>query len=400
VIKLKKITGLILLVTIFLALTMGVNAQEITEIEISELNRSSKGIILKQLPYKTGDKYSQEKIELSRKRLFNSDLFNPISFQLSTQKTAANDYHISIKAEESGIFMFHPWEFGIRKATGLLGENFKQKIRNPHGIGLSYLLAIDWSDDSYEEFGLEYVGQKGRIYNFNYRNFDRDLEFNQKEFQAEGSFYQLSLETIPAAVIKNNYSLKIQNNDYYFNNQSQKQEFLIPAYSLNYDKNFEFNLELSRAFSLNDNYDNFNRLEFNLNKEFDLSKKSRVIADFKGGLSSDDTPFNFQFTAGAFSKNDGGIPIRGQEYEFAGTKYIKNTLEYQRMLWRKNWWGVVFIDTAKIAAAEKELGDLDWENDAGLGLIYYSYLGPIRADIGFDNAESSPVFNIGFGSSF
>ena len=70
------------------------------------------------------------------------------------------------------------------------------------------------------------------------------------------------------------------------------------------------------------------------------------------------------------------------------------------MLWRRDLWGVFFIDSAKIAAADQQLGDLDWENDAGLGLIYYSFLGPIRADIAFDNLDSSPQFNIGFGSSF
>lgn len=184
------------------------------------------------------------------------------------------------------------------------------------------------------------------------------------------------------------------------NNQTKKQEFLIPTYSLNYDKNFDFKIELSYAFSLNDNYDNFKMLEFNLNREYDLSKKSKIIADLKGGASSKNTPFNYQFTAGAFSKKDGGIPIRGQDYEFAGTRYFKNNLEYQRLIWGKNWWEVVFVDTAKIVSAEQTLGDLDWENDAGYGLIYYSYLGPIRADIAFDNADRSPVFNIGFGSSF
>ena len=396
----KKIAGLILLFTIVLILTVGLNAQEITEIEIAELKRSSRELILKQLPYQSGDIYSKDKLDLSRKRLINSDLFNPISFRLSAQKSAANNYQISIEAEDSGIFMIHPWEFGIRKTTGLLGENFIQKIRNPHGNGLSYLFALDWSDDSYEQYGLEYVGKKGRIYSLNYRNFDSDLEFNQKKFRAEGSFYRLNLETIPKAAIKNNYSLKFQDNDYTIYQKTQKQEYLIPAYSLNYDKNFEFEIELSRAFSLTDNYDDFNTLEFKLNKEYNLNKRSRIIADLKGGVSSDNTPFNYQFTAGAFSKSDGGIPIRGQDYELAGTKYIKNTLEYQRRLWSQNWWGVVFIDTAKIAAAEKELGELDWENDAGLGLIYYSFLGPIRADIAFDNADSSPIFNIGFGSSF
>jgi len=167
-----------------------------------------------------------------------------------------------------------------------------------------------------------------------------------------------------------------------------------------YDSNFKFEIELSRSFSLNDNFNDFNILKLNLNKEYKISDNSRVVADFKGGLSSDDTPFNYQFTAGDFSKNDGGIPIRGQDYKFAGTKYIKNTLEYQRKLWRRDLWGVVFIDSAKIAAAADELGDFGWENDAGLGLIYYSFLGPIRADIAFDNGDSSPKFNIGFGNSF
>lgn len=138
-------------------------------------------------------------------------MFNPISLQLSAQKTENNNYQIYIDAEDSGIFMIHPWEFGIRKTTGLFGEKFEQKIRNPQGNGLSYLFALDWRRDLCE---------------------------------------------------------------------------------------------------------------------------------------------------------------------------------------------VVFIDNAKIAAADTELGNLSWENDAGLGLIYYTYLGPIRANIAFNNGNSSPQFNIGFGNSF
>ena len=395
----KKIM-IFIVVLIIISLTLNVNAQTVTEIEISELERSSKELILKQLPYKEGDIYNEQKIILSRKRIFNSDLFNPITFQLSAQETINNNYKILINAEDSGIFMIHPWEFAIRKTTGLLGEKFEQKIRNPQGNGLSYLFALDWSDDSYQDYGLEYLGKKGRIYNFNYRDFDSDLEFNQQQFQTNGNFYQFSLESIPTAEIKNQYSLKFQENDYQINNFIQKQQYFIPRYNLSCDKNFKFEVELSRAFSLNDNYDDFNSFKLNFNKEFRLNNKSRIIADFKGGFSSDNTPFNYQFTAGGFSKIDGGIPIRGQDYEFAGTKYIKNTVEYHRMLWRKDLWGVIFIDNAKIAAADEELGDLSWENDAGLGMIYYTFLGPIRADIAFDNINSSPQFKIGFGNSF
>lgn len=396
----KKVMGFLIILIIIISLTLSVNAQNITEIEINELERSNKELILKQIPYKNGDIYSEQQLKLSRRRLLNSDLFNPFSLQISTQPTENNDYQISIEAEDSGIFMIHPWEFGIRKTTGLLGESFEQKLRNPDGNGLSYLFSFDWSDDSYEQYGLEYVAKKGRIYSFNYRDFDRNLEFNQQSFQADGSFYQFNLETIPSVKIKNNYSLKFQENDYNINNITQEQEYLIPTYTLNYNDNFEFEIEISRAFSLNDNYDDFNKLKFNLNKSYNLSKNSRFIADFKGGFAAEETPFNYQFTAGSFSKNDGGIPIRGQDYEFAGTKYIKNTIEFQKKLWRKDLWGVVFIDSAKIGRVNKELGDYDWENDAGIGLIYYSFLGPIRADIAFDNVNSSPNFNIGFGNSF
>ncbi len=396
----RKLYIFIVFFTIAIALTMTVSAQNISEIEITELKRSSEKLILKQLPFKNGVLYSQEDLKLSRKRLLNSDLLNPLTLKINSIKTADNNYQILIDGRDSGIFMIHPWEFAIRKTTGLLGKKFEQKIRNPHGNGLSYLFAVDWSDDSYQEFGLEYVGKHANIYSFNYRNFDSKLEFNQTEFEADGNFYQFNLETIPTSKIKNNYSVKFQENDYKINHLTQKQEYIIPTYSLNYNDNFEFEIELSRAFSLNNNYEDFNRFKLNLNKSYNLTKNSRIIADFKGGFASEETPFNYQFRAGSFSKNDGGIPIRGQDYEFAGTKYIKTTLEYHRQLWRKDLWGVIFIDSAKIAAADKELVDFDWENDAGLGLIYYSFLGPIRADIAFDNINSSPQFNVGFGSSF
>ena len=396
----KKVIGFLVFFIIIIALTLSVNAQTITEIEISELERSSRDLILKQLPYTIGDIYSEQKLILSRKRIFNSDLFNPITFRLSAQETINNNYKIFIDAEDSGIFMIHPWEFTIRKITGLLGKKFEQKIRNPHGNGLSYLFALDWSNDSYQEYGLEYLGEKGRIYSFNYRNFDQDLEFNQQQFQTDGNFYQFNLESIPTVEIQNLYSIRFQKNDYQINNLIQNQQYLIPAFNFSYDKNFKFEIEISRAFSLNDNFNNFNVLKLNLNREYRLNNNSMIIADFKGGLSSDNTPLNYQFTAGGFSKIDGGIPIRGQDYEFAGTKYIKNTLEYHRKLWRRDLWGVVFIDNTKIAAADSELGDLSWENDAGFGLIYYTFLGPIRADIAFDNGNSSPQFKIGFGNSF
>ena len=396
----KKIIIFIILFIIIISLNLSVNAQNIKEIKITELERSSRELILKQLPYTDGDIYNEQKLILSRKRIFNSDLFNPISLQLSAQKTENNNYQIYIDAEDSGIFMIHPWEFGIRKTTGLFGEKFEQKIRNPQGNGLSYLFALDWSNDSYQEYGFEYLGESGRIYSFNYRDFDSKLEFNQQDFQSNGAFYKLNLESLPKAEIKNIYSIKFQKNDFTINNTTEKQAYLIPAYTFNYNNSFEFVIELSHSFSSNENFDDFNSFKLNLNKEYKLNENSRIIVDLKGGLSSDNTPLNYQFTAGGFSKIDGGIPIRGQDYEFAGTKYIKNTLEYQRMLWRRDLWGVVFIDNAKIAAADTELGNLSWENDAGLGLIYYTYLGPIRADIAFNNGNSSPQFNIGFGNSF
>ena len=397
-----KKENLILLILICILITAfsTVSAAEISEIEIEGLEKSSDNIIKKQLSFSEGENYNEKEIRLSRQRLLNSDLFNPFTLSIKGREIKQNELLIRVNAEESGVFMIHPYEFAIRKATGLFGEKFEQKIRNPSGNGISYHLNFDWSDDSYQEYGLEYAGAEGKKYQFFLKNFDQDLEFNQQQFLAEGDSYKFVLESLPYLNIKNSYSLKYQNNDYSSQGQEEKQEYIIPAYKFNYYGKFNFEANLSRAFSLKDNQKDFNKISLNLNRDFKVSKKARVIADLKGGYSSEETPFNYQFRAGGFSKTDGGLPIRGQEYEFAGSKYLKSTLEYQQQLWQKNLWGTVFLDTAKISASGKDLGDYDWENDGGLGIIYYSFLGPIRADIAFDNLSSDPVFNIGFGSSF
>ncbi|WP_290763053.1 hypothetical protein [Halanaerobium sp.] len=392
---------ILVLITIYiLTLFVPAAAAEISEIEIKGLQKSDTSLIEKQLAFSVREKFEEEKLILSRQRLLNSDLFNPFTLKLAGREITQDKLKVIVEAEESGVFMIHPYEFAIRKTTGLLGEKFEQKIWNPAGNGISYNLAFDWSDDSYQEYGLEYLADQGKIYRLSWRNFDQDLEFNQQQYLTEGNFYKFEIESLPVVNIKNTYSLKYQKNDYSTLNKDLEQEYLIPDYNFLYRGAVNFEAGLSRAFSLDDDQSDFNKITININKGFELNNKSQIIADFKGGYASDETPFNYQFTAGAFSKSDGGIPIRGQEYEFAGTKYLKGTLEYQRQLWQRKIWGVLFIDTAKISASNMSLSDYDCETDAGVGIIYYSFSGPIRADLGFDNLDSDPIFNIGFGSSF
>jgi hypothetical protein len=142
----------IILFLLIIIMTMNVNAQNIIEIEKPELKRSREELILKQFSFQIGEVYSKMELELSKIRLLNSDLFNPFTLEINSEKMDNDDYQIFINAEESGIFMIHPWEFTIRKTVGLLGESFEQKIRNPAGNGLSYLFDFDWSDDSYDQY--------------------------------------------------------------------------------------------------------------------------------------------------------------------------------------------------------------------------------------------------------
>jgi biopolymer transport protein ExbD len=142
----------IILFLLIIIMTMNVNAQNIIEIEKPELKRSREELILKQFSFQIGEVYSKTELELSKIRLLNSDLFNPFTLEINSEKMDNDDYQIFINAEESGIFMIHPWEFTIRKTVGLLGESFEQKIRNPAGNGLSYLFDFDWSDDSYDQY--------------------------------------------------------------------------------------------------------------------------------------------------------------------------------------------------------------------------------------------------------
>jgi len=394
----KKYMLFILLIVLLFNTQAGANSGEVIDINIEGLQRSNEDVVKRQLAFKEGEMYSEESLNLSRKRLFNSDLFNPFFLKLNKNEQQENQYEITINAVESGVFMIHPYEFAIRKAVGLLGEKLSQKIRNPQGNGISYNIAFDWSDDSYQQYGVEYVGKEGKVYNLDWRDFDRDLEFNDKNFKSEGNRYIFQMQTIPGVNISNYYSLQYQNNDYSSEGIEDEQQYWTAGYHIEYDNIWA--LKTGIEYSIDGNEDNdFSKITINVNRDFEVGDSSSLIFDIKAGKASSDTPFNYYFTGGGFSKNDGGIPIRGQEYDIAGKEYIKTTLEYQTKLWRENWIGVLFLDYARFAEAEN-IVDPEWETDGGIGLIYQSFLGPIRFDIGFDNLDEEPIIGIGFGNSF
>lgn len=394
----KKYMLFILLSVLIFSVQAGASAGEVVDIDIKGLQRSNEDLVKRQLAFKEGEIHSEQSLNLSRKRLFNSDLFNPFSLKLDKNEQQENKYQITVNAVESGVFMIHPYEFAIRKTVGLLGEKFSQKIRNPQGNGISYNIAFDWSDDSYQEYGVEYVGEEGKIYNIDWRDFDRDLEFNNKNFKSDGNFYSFKMQTIPEVNISNYYSLKYQDNDYSSEGLEMEQHYWTAGYQIEYDNIWELSAGIKYSTDRKEDND-FNKITINVNRDFEIGNSSNLIFDIKAGRASSDTPFNYYFTGGGFSKNDGGIPIRGQEYETAGREYIKTTLEYHTELWRENWLGVIFIDHARFAEADNTL-DPEWETDGGLGVIYQSFLGPIRFDIGFDNLDEEPVIGVGFGNSF
>lgn len=130
-----------------------------------------------------------------------------------------------------------------------------------------------------------------------------------------------------------------------------------------------------------------------------LKKKAgqgRLIFSFNGGLSSSNTPLNYQFKGGGFSS----IPLRGQSYDRAGTRYLSTSVEYHHPLLNELVSAIIFVDGGKIIPVSEDFSTINWEVDGGLGVAIYTPLGPVRADLGFDRIDRQTTFNMGFGHSF
>lgn len=367
----------------------------ISKIEISGLKRTERKLILNQLPYQAQDRWYDSYEWLTQTRLEQLYIFDPLTFDVRIVEVDNDNVEVYITVEDRNPFMIHPVEFVIFKGIDLFEQQITQRVRNPFGNGLSFQIGYNWSTNSWWEVGLEYIGKDGLVYYADYHDFSYREEFNSLEYIEEGFRNILATRYISESGYIYNYNLTLQKNDY-INQEGFKieQKYIIPGININWQEYGDLNFDFNYGHSLESENPNFFQLYTSWSKEFELNNDNIVFA-LKGGLSSKETPLNYQFKAGGYSD----IPLRGRREDMAGVSYLLSNIEYHKFL-IYDLWGLSFIDAGKIVTSDSTFTEEDWIVNIGCGLFYITPLAPLRFDIGYDIDNNDYNINIALGHTF
>ncbi|WP_207537486.1 autotransporter assembly complex protein TamA [Sabulicella rubraurantiaca] len=155
------------------------------------------------------------------------------------------------------------------------------------------------------------------------------------------------------------------------------------------------------------------RLRATASTYFDIDGQGRSILALRGsygqllGTDALGVPISQRFFAG------GGGSVRGYDYQsispripgtrqrIGGTSLIEASVEW-RQRFGTNWGGVIFVDGGRVGGGSG--ADAAWRLGTGVGVRYYTALGPIRADVAIPlvKQEGSQGYGlyIGIGHAF
>ena len=379
----------------------------IGEIIIAGLNRTNEDVVKRQLPYKIGDRWTNELQKLTEQRLAQLNIFNPLTVKVRAEKIKEKKVRIIISTEDVNPFMVHPVKIrGINYATkaaifkskDLYEKQLTYRVINPLGSGLSISAGVNWSSDPWWKVGLDYAGAKGKVYSLAHKDYtSNDERFNNIDFKTGGFKTRFSVDYIPVADWKLILALGWQKNDYIVSPDNTEQEYLTVGTEVKWNKYDELNLKVNYGRSLIKEEPDFKQLELSWDKSLRV-KNDKLVTNLSGGISSQETPLNYQFKGGGNSK----IPLRGHEFNLAGNRYFSGNVEYHKLI-IDDWviglvdlWGIAFLDYAKIIPVHSVFSDVPWEVDGGIGLACDTPLGLMRIDVGLDNFKENPIYNITF----
>ncbi|WP_027340318.1 alpha/beta fold hydrolase [Halonatronum saccharophilum] len=373
----------------------------VAKISVEGLERSDDEIVIKQLSYDKGERWSDKEQSLTEQRLYNSTLFNPLELSIDAKEIRDGEVEVNIRAGETNPLMVHPVEFAVFKALDLYNSQITQFFRNPFGKGVNLYLGYSWKSEPYNNFlsgpwwevGVSYVGNKGRVYSWNYKDFESHKEFNNQNYTIDGFKTGVQFDQVLRSDLKLRSKLNYQQNNY-IKDYDIEQEYIIVGAGLDWDNYGHLSIDLDYGISLNDDRD-FNRLALQWRRFEDVGD-DKLVYSLRGGLASSNTPLNYQFQGGGYSF----IPLRGSEFDMAGSSYLTTNLEYHRSLLDDSIFGISFLDVGKIIEEGNSFSQEEWSFSGGLGLVVNTPLGPLRGDFALDLKEKDRTFNINFGHTF
>jgi len=347
------------------------------------------------LPWKQGELYSDRKLELFKKNLYETNLFSMI--KLNTAQKVNEDSSIDIILEVTekkhksvtwgisyrsyeGPGITTGWEnrnlFGgsekLALNIGFLKDTYYQRLdfRKPFFLNndQDLLLFLENRKEDYESYDSTSLTAKGLINVYQWKGLTLSYGISDKQSHVEevARSYRYNLVAVPLRLGKYKVDNPLNPKRGY-----KASIDLYPSYLV--DEKREF----LKTFWSGSTY-------ISVYKEKDLILAVKGNVGLIGGLSRDSVPMDERFFAG------GDQSVRGYEYQSLGELFMdkpvggKGLFEFSSELRKgikENMGICLFLDGGSVYKSYPLDGSSGLRYGAGIGLRFFTPLGPIRFDV-------------------
>jgi outer membrane protein insertion porin family len=393
------------------------------------LNLTRQNVARRELTIKEGEIYSREKITDSRQRVYSTGLFNYITLkardvekkpdkpdfvlrvvekkpyyiggrmevaqsqaQSETERELTLDFtgewgnrNIAGTSRKIGLAAYHSYK--IVPKIERLSNRFTVRGVEPWFLGTRTVLDVDL----YYEPGVQSVVQKYRIESYGGNlNFSREFTEYTKAWLT-GSYQEVHIYNIPPGeleIYKEEQGINVRRKTILSGEKDSRDNIFIPL-----DGSFtQIYAELVGGFLGGDNH--FFKTWFSWARYNNLSRRkklnvlaTRIKLGYAEGLSRTDLVPSFDrfYMGGAstmrgFKENTVG-PANEEGDAKGGKLMVVGNVEYRRALFWKFGW-TIFVDAGNLWAKPKHLNIRDFKLSSGMGIQFFTPVGPLRLDYG------------------
>lgn len=370
----------------------------IAEIVIVGNTRTDDSIILRQLPFKVGDQWTDAYTVTTMKRLLGTELFDPMNLKITLEPMGVGAVRVVIRVSDPHVLYNDPIEFAAMHVQELIFSSFYQTLHNPFGTGTDLTVGGRWGTNPRASVTLSQSLAAGWVMGSGLTWSKVETSFYRRDPLTPAPAYNVN--GIQAQLSFDNYATDsmqyMLGASYRYANTSiggtpaLAQHYLLVGSGAQWTNShwtngwpaFTTTGRSIGAFDLSGTGSHYFSVSGSASGEFEIG--STVLSlTAAGGFMSEKAPLNHQYVMGGF----GSLPLRGHAAGFIGNAYFSGILEYHVPVFKTPLWLIGFLDSGRMwyytgAGEGSEWGSYNWQVDFGFGLAFYTPIGiPLRFDI-------------------
>lgn len=401
---------------------------QLSETSISGNRYIKEKVIRKQLEYKSGETYSSDKLDLTRKNLYNLQLFRIVSISPQTDRaTGRNPIPVQIRIEEMPRLMT---KFGVGYGTedkfrafadityrGLFGGTSRLNLYVKHSALIPYYVGLAWIEPQFffKKLGVSvnpYIQREkepGYTTNTIGLNIPTGYTFTDK-IQTSLTYY---IERVTQEIESDDAEIpNPEDNEFLYNKSGLSASIRLsdaePVFSPEKGGIISLGAKLN-GYIFGSDF-NYTRLWLDVRQYFKMKDFVFALRGMIGGIhSSDDNqfiPVEDRFYSGGGNSNRGWSramlgPKRESGTPLGGKSILEMNFEVRHpLVWIIEL--AAFIDISNIWTPSYHYRFNDLAYSVGGGIRISTPIGPIRFDVGVPvwNEKKSPQFFLSVGQAF